>query len=318
MAPLPAAQTVSAFEALDLDSVTLRDAATQLLRNVGVFDGALRRLDGGSLPVYDLGDERILKLYPPCYADEGVREARWLVALEGRLAVPTPRLLAHGDAEGWMWVLMSRLTGASAAVCWPRVPVAQRIALSRQLSQALAALHALPPDPALAASEWTGFVHDQRAGVAARQRRLGLGEPWSAALDPWLSGVDLGAPPEVPIHTEVMREHVFVEEVDGRWALSGLLDFEPSTLGAAEYEFASVGLFWSCGDPALLRAVLLGYGTDAAQLGPAFERRVLAWALLHRYSNVPWYLRRMPAPDGVATWDALAAHWFGVAPCPAP
>jgi hypothetical protein len=38
----------------------------------------------------------------------------------------------------------------------------------------------------------------------------------------------------------------------------------------------------------------------------------LAWALVHRYSNFPWYMRRMPPPAGMRDLDELAAFWFGV------
>ncbi|SDP95246.1 hygromycin-B 7''-O-kinase [Lentzea jiangxiensis] len=37
-------------------------------------------------------------------------------------------------------------------------------------------------------------------------------------------------------------------------------------------------------------------------------RRVMAYALLHVYSNMPWYMREMPAGE---TFDDLAVRWFG-------
>jgi hygromycin-B 7''-O-kinase len=82
-------------------------------------------------------------------------------------------------------------------------------------------------------------------------------------------------------------------------------------LGASEYEFASVGLFVSCGDAALFRRILLAYGYRAADLTPELARRMLAYALIHRYSKLPWYLERVPPPSGVVTLDALAEVWFG-------
>jgi len=35
----------------------------------------------------------------------------------------------------------------------------------------------------------------------------------------------------------------------------------------------------------------------------------VAWALLHRYSNLPWYLQRLPT-QGAATLEQLAARWW--------
>jgi hygromycin-B 7''-O-kinase len=66
--------------------------------------------------------------------------------------------------------------------------------------------------------------------------------------------------------------------------------------GAREYEFASVGLFVSCGDAGFLRRLLLAYGYRYHQLDDALPRRLLAYALLHRYSDLPWWLAQLPPP----------------------
>jgi hygromycin-B 7''-O-kinase len=38
-------------------------------------------------------------------------------------------------------------------------------------------------------------------------------------------------------------------------------------------------------------------------------RRLLAYALLHRYSDLPWWLEQLPPPP-TPTPEALAAHWW--------
>ena len=55
---------------------------------------------------------------------------------------------------------------------------------------------------------------------------------------------------------------------------------------------------------------MAGYGHPPSDTGPAFARRLLAYALLHRYSNLPWYLKRIPPPANAITLDALADAWF--------
>jgi len=104
-----------------------------------------------------------------------------------------------------------------------------------------------------------------------------------------------------------MRQHVLVEHRKGAWHISGLIDFEPAMLGAPEYEFAAVGIFLTCAEPSLLRAFLEGYG---AELDDALPLRIMAYALLHRYSNLSWYLERLPVPDDVRDLEALARRWF--------
>jgi hygromycin-B 7''-O-kinase len=106
-----------------------------------------------------------------------------------------------------------------------------------------------------------------------------------------------------------MREHLLVTPNPDGWSLSGLFDFEPAMRGAREYEFAAVGLFVARGDAGFLRRLLIAYGYSPGQLDDALPRRLLAYALLHRYSDLPWYLEQLPAPPA-PTLDALAAHWW--------
>jgi Phosphotransferase enzyme family. len=111
------------------------------------------------------------------------------------------------------------------------------------------------------------------------------------------------------LHTELMREPLLVRTDGSRCELSGLFDFEPAMVGAPEYDFASFGLFVACGDGRFLRRALLAYGLPARRLDAALQCRLMAYAMLHRYSNLRWYLERLPA-QGAASFEALAARWW--------
>jgi hypothetical protein len=73
------------------------------------------------------------------------------------------------------------------------------------------------------------------------------------------------------------------------WSLSGLFDFEPAMRGARECEFASVsvGLFVARREAGFPRRLLLAYGYRPHQLYDELPRRLLASALLLRYSDLP-------------------------------
>jgi hygromycin-B 7''-O-kinase len=155
---------------------------------------------------------------------------------------------------------------------------------------------------------WHHFVPAQRASAAQRQRERRLAPEWVEQVDAFL---ERWLPPPVPttvlLHTELMREHLMAR--NGR--LSGLFDFEPAMLGAPEYDFASFGLFVSCGDARFLRRTLCAYGYAEHQLDPALQCRLMAHALLHRYSNLRWYLERLPAA-GATSLEQLAARWWAL------
>ncbi|WP_158842732.1 aminoglycoside phosphotransferase family protein [Saccharothrix deserti] len=291
----PAAVTEEQFDALDDEA--LRPGVGALCAHLGV-SGDVERFVDGSLPVYAVGDGHVLKLFPTVHLDEVAIERDVLEAVRGRLPVPTPGLYAAGEFGGWGYVLMERLHGESLKDVWPRLDEDARQDVSRQVGEALAALHDVTP-PELEPGDWAEFVRVQRDGCVERQRRRELGAEWLEQIPDFLDGVDLGRPELVLAHTEVMSAHLLI--ADGR--LSGLFDFEPAMRAAREYEFVATGVFLTRGDRKANRALHDGYGRTVD------PRKVLAYTLLHVYSNLPWYLREVPTR--AKTLDELADRWFG-------
>ena len=308
----PGCATEQDFAAVRRDDARLYPGVRAICAALGHGHANVERFPDGSLPVYAIGDDLVLKLYPPLFADEHHTEAAVLSAVAGRLAVPTPAVLANGALSGWGYLLMTRLRGRPLTAAWSDIHGSGQAALARALGVALAALHALPaPRCEAVRIDWHAFVDTQRRTALARQRARGLDEMWLRQIPDFLASVSLdGAAPAALLHTEVMREHLLVTRRDDEWRLSGLFDFEPAVRGAPEYEFASVGLFFACGDSHLLRQVLLAYGYAPEQLNRELSRRLLAYALLHRYSNLPWYLWRLPVGRAVTSLDDLATCWF--------
>ena len=107
------------------------------------------------------------------------------------------------------------------------------------------------------------------------------------------------------LHTELMRDHVFVKNNQGKWSVSGLIDFEPSVVGSPEYDFASVGLFVAMNETHLFKTFLAGYGADLTDKN--ISKRVMAYTILHRYSNLKWYMSFMPKGNSL---EELSSTWF--------
>ncbi len=335
MTLLPPIHTEDELVSLMKEGVRLRSAAAGILASARAsgFDDpgpagalpadlirttpepAIHPVDDGSVPVFAIGEAAILKLFPPYEPEFHARELGVLRLLHRRLPIPTPGVIAAGQQDGWPWILMERLAGRPLSDCWPAIPPEQRERLCAHLGRALRILHDLPvaalPGPV---DDWRAFVEAQRAGCVDRQRRLGLDERLLEQIPDLLDRV----PPELDVperpvllHTEVMRQHLFVErDGSGAWRLTGLLDFEPAMTGHPEYELASVGLFVTRSEPGLLGALLRAYGTRSEELTEELQVRCLRWALLHRYSNLPWYYRELPPPDRTLSLDRQAAHWF--------
>jgi hygromycin-B 7''-O-kinase len=311
---LPHADTEPAWDALLADDAALRAGVLSIVgrHRVALDAGTPLRYDSGSLPVYALSDAQVLKLYPPHERDHADVEARVLRVVEDRLPIATPRVLAVGEQDGWPYLLMSRLPGRRLVEAWSTLDVRDRNRVADETGAALAALHGLDIAPVAAlAPDWNAFAAAQRRSAVDRQRERRLAPHWLALIEPFLE-TWMPPPParRVLLHTEVMREHLMVEaDAGGGASLSGLFDFEPAMVGDPDYEFASFGLFVSCGDARLMRRALLAYGRRADELDDALACRLMAHALLHRYSNLRWYLERVPVP-GATTLEELAHAWW--------
>ena len=207
---------------------------------------------------------------------------------------------------------MSRLAGVRLDAAWKQIPAREREHLADHLGETIAVLHRVPPPPVagVGPEDWPAFVAARRVGFAERHQKVGLPSAWADQLAGFLAEVALGSDPPVLLHTEVRRQHLLVVQAHGAgWRLSGLVDFDHAIRGAREYELAGVGIHVARGDRRFLRRVLTAYGYPGDQLDRDLRRRLLAWAILHKYSNLAVWLRRLPEPAS-PTLASLADRWF--------
>ncbi len=308
---LPTAHDEAGWDALQGDERALAAGVTALLSRHGLAQEPRKRYDSGSLPVYAVGTQHVLKLFPPTEQEHATVEARVLAAVQGALPIPTPQLVAADSHDGWPYLLMSQLKGQRLVDAWPALTLSERERIADTLGETIAALHAIDTTPlAGLPPRWDDFIAEQRASAAERQSQRRLDAYWLERVPDFLQRwMPPPAARHVLLHTEIMREHLMLDRDGAAPRLAGLFDFEPAMLGAAEYEFASVGLFFACGDADTLRRVLLAYGFPPHALDEALQCRFMAYALLHRYSNLRWYLERLPAGNA-STLEQLASCWW--------
>lgn len=306
---LPQVFSVDQYRALDLRDPAFATAAMSILAGLRLPAGEITFPEDGSSPVTLVGGQRAIKFFAPPFIDGFRMEKSALLFLRpfGTLA---PALEAEGTIDAWSYVVMRRLPGSSLKKLWPSLTERDRYEACFQVGQALRTIHELSvSDGEFEIVDWAKFMDAQSAACVKRQERLGLRSDLLRQVAPFLRSVQLqpSGPPSF-LHTEVMRDHVFFDRPAGKLQFSGFIDFEPSMVGEREYDFGSAGLFLSSGDAEALKAFFEGYGNvDAVNEG--FRRRILAYALLHKYSNLKWYLEFMP--DG-ATLEELAAKWWAI------
>jgi hygromycin-B 7''-O-kinase len=309
MSLLPPAADEAAYAAIHRDDAAFAPGLAAIASRHRLA-GVPARYPAGSLPVYAL-DDRVIKLYPPYDRAHHDVERCALAGLDGRLPIPSPRLDGVGELDGWMYLVMERLPGVPASTVWDELTAAARDRFAEAVGHTMAALHGVPLDGfGPLRIDWDAFVAEREVATLAQQRRRQLDPRWLEQIPGFLARHRPTDPRRVVLHTELMREHILVVRGADGLVPTGLVDFEPAMIGAPEYELASVGVFVTAGDPRLLDRLLRAYGADPRD--PELPLRAMAWALLHRYSHVGWYLERVPPPPGTHTLEALARAWWAL------
>lgn len=268
------------------------------------LSGDCVRITEGSALVFALGDHTILKIFAPEDAEFFQTEAEFLIRLHEKLPIATPELVFSGWWEPYPYIIMERLQGIPLKQIWNTLLQAEKCDLMGQLGRAVRALHDLPPFHSL---DWHPFIDHQRQNLLVNHRNFGLAQEWLDQLVAYVDSlaIDFHDPAQmVPLHTELMQEHIFVQREGDRWKLSGLIDFEPSMIGHREYEFCAVGLFLTQGDKNLFQTFLAAYGYAEFDV----SRRIMIFLLLHRYCNLNWFFTFLPQP--MTTLQQLEQFWF--------
>ena len=273
----------------------------------------LHKYPEGAMVVFAVGREYAIKLFPPIWPHHYRDELASYRAIYGKLGVETPQVIATEQLEGWSYIVMSQLHGEEFSAVWPTLPQQDKQRLIGDLADIVARLHALPLDGLEdLATDWPAYTSAQVKKCVEQQREGKLAEYWLEQIPAYLERQIPHIPTDfdpVLLNTELGGFFTFAQR-DAQWVFAGLGDFADAFVGHSEYEFAAVGIFISGGNRELFRAFLLRYGYTTEQLTPKLSNRIMTYALLHRYSNLTWYLEEVPPPPNAKTLEDLALHFF--------
>lgn len=267
------------FDRLHADPAAWRGVMVELAA-AHAPGGRLEQALDGSVFVALSGD-RVIKLYPPFMGGHFAIECAVLELLEGKLSVPTPRLLTTGERGAWPYLVMTRLAGESLVSAWSGYTEPERCGLLEALGALVAEVHALPVRTLRPlAPTWPVFLAGQRRGCRERQARTGLPTHLLSDLPRVLAAPDLPSP-DVLLTGEYTPMNLFVEGS----RLAAMYDFGDALVGAPEYDWLGPMCFLAAGHRERHAAFLAGYG------GRLDRARLMRLLLLHRYSHLRAQLR---------------------------
>lgn len=257
----------------------------------------------------------VLKLSQPYWAFEIPREADALTFVHGRLPVATPELIAIGELEGWAYLVQRRLSGEMMRSRWADLTDLVKLDLVRQQGEIMAALHALPVHaaPASLAFDWNEMLTEQKAECADEMRTAGVP---TALLEDFPHYLAQAEPllatdgPAVLLHGDLDAINLLVEEQDGAWRITGLVDWGDVKLGPASHDFISPGIHSCRGQRDLLHAWYAGYGLNGRQRSHHFVQNIMARSMLYYAGEFARYLKLAPGADECRAWDCVADYFW--------
>lgn len=125
--------------------------------------GEPRLFHVGRLVLCGVGD-RVIKLFGPWEIGQYHTKRRVLGFLTGRLTSPSPELVVADVADGWGYVVMTRVPGQTIQSVYAELTAPERLDLMRDVAVLAREMPAQPIDQ-LAGLEpwWPGFIAAQRA-----------------------------------------------------------------------------------------------------------------------------------------------------------
>ncbi len=285
---LPRLPDFEAFRTWRADTSRWLPAALDIAQSHGLKTAAPHVFTTGTNLVIGLGEDLILKIFPPVLRAQFISERASLAQLRGRLSIPIPDILFEGERDGWPYLVMTRLDGTVGSEVWPALPEDQKERVLGQIGAVIAEVQRAPPGE-LSNIEpgWPQFISRQIEGCRIRHARLGLPAKFLDGFDDMLRDaatlIQLDRP--VILIGEYIPENFLLSRDRDGWRLSGLFDFGDVMTGFGEYDLLGPSAFMTAGIKRRVRSLFEGFGYSSADVDAAMKRRLMALMLLHRASD---------------------------------
>ncbi|MGE0322050.1 MAG: phosphotransferase family protein [Polyangiaceae bacterium] len=285
---LPACPTAAAYQAIEHDKRLFLPAVQAIAAAHGLSAPVAEDALDASDVVYRVGASHVLKLVAPPFHEELARECAALARVA--LSVPTPKVIARGQLEGWPYFLMTRVGGVPASELWRDLTLAEQRALIAELGSIVAELpdHSAGTRDPFPGAAWDAFIEASRAGFARRCARWKMDPESVAQLERWMD--DVLESPGLPradalVHGDLTTGNVHLEYRDGHLRVAAIVDFGDARIGPRLYELVTPLAFYCRGNRELSRALFKGFALHTSAERD-LVRPLMALSLLHPFNSL--------------------------------
>ena len=285
-------------------------AAAEICARHKISYASLRRSPQGENIIFFVDSRFVIKIFAP-FRDNYRREKAALeFAATHKFGIETPEITHAGEIDGWSYLVMNQLPGEASREAWARVGRRDRFEIVSRLGAAMRELHNHPAPLSQAAlnRNWRAFIERQASESVGRQRACGANAEWLESLPAYIAARFELLPTDrelVFLHGDIHAGNLLLTERNGRWRITGLLDFGDSLCGFHEYEFVALGVLMVQGDSELQREMLLAYRYSETQLDIQLRSRLMLLTVLYECSDLRKYALRLAPEAAHLTLDEL-------------
>jgi len=318
---LPAIRTWAEWGSMFTDVARWTPAVRAICRQVDLPVREIKAGYPGTNAVFVLDGAYVLKIYAPfCHRDFDLE--RELYPLLAQIPdFPVPHVVAQGvlvDRIRWPYIVMTYLPGEPIREVRGQIPRDNLLEIMTCLGNFVRVLHAAPLTQITSLDTslegWQRFVQRQKVRAVERNRRHGVLPLSILKAIPRFITTALQASPAGPLclmNGDLTEDHVLLVRQDGRWHISGLIDFADSLIGRSDYEWAALWFSALDRDREALHYFMQGYDANLV-LDAAFVQRAMAFTFLHEFSAeiITGTLEALGDPTFTSMGDLQAKLWW--------
>jgi Phosphotransferase enzyme family len=184
MHALPSLSSFEAFQAWRADASQCLPVALDIARSHGLTLANPQLFLTGTNLVVGIGQEFILKIFPPMLRGQFVSERIALSQLRGRLSVRIPEIVFEGERDQWPYLVITRLPGILGTVAWPALPEDQKERVLGQVGETIAEVQlfrweSCPASSRAGTDSWLDKLRDVAPGTSVSGCRENIWTGWT-------------------------------------------------------------------------------------------------------------------------------------------
>lgn len=270
----------------------------------------MRRFHYGANIVYSFGGNQfVIKLFPKHLNEQFTIELEVLTILEGKIKiVDTPRLVNYGSFEGWNYLIMTQLHGELLIDIWDRLTNDEKEKLSKDLGKTIKEFHEVPITRLKQLpSNWNGFIQKQFKNMKHYHLNMELNANLYSDLDYYVEEKYININPEKKLLTgEYTPFNLLLNERNGKWQLTGVIDFADCFLGDGDYDLLGPIMFMFNSNQKHIKHFLESYGFPKIQVNYVLQKKLMTYTILHRFSNINYFASQNQQAKLATNFNELA------------